>query len=334
MSKHTLTLPVMFALALALGCDEAKQVEGEARASAATPADAPVQASYTVAAKELELSAVAELIEREDVRDAESLEALINAEDSTIDVDIDKDGKRDFISVHEVTVDGQAKAELAADVEVEAQVEADGALTITGADGEQVRFELRAIPSSKVEVDVDAVELVSAEVEAQAVVIATVDIELQVEKKQVVVVASYAPTVVVVSDVEIEHRYVHHIELEHRDQHLVVVGSPFIAWVWLDVRPVYVGHVHLPPGHAKKLGLHWHHPGHGHGHHKHHKHGHGHGHADVHHDVHVEVHGHGGPDKIHIKTKGGPHGGKVHIKAKGGKPKGGKPKGKHGKGKH
>ncbi|HVI02461.1 MAG TPA: hypothetical protein VM869_27325 [Enhygromyxa sp.] len=325
MSKHTLTLPVIFALAASLGCDEPKQATDKTESETAT------QASYTLAAKELELAAVVELVEREDVRDAESLEALLNADDSTIDVDIDKDGKRDFVSVHEVTVEGEARAELAADVKVEAQAEEDGALTITGDDGQKVRFELRAIPSSKVEVEVESVEVVSAEVEAEAVTVATVDIELHAEKREVVVEASYAPTVVVVSEVEIEHTYVHHIELEHRHDHLVVVGAPFIAWVWIDVRPVYVGHVHLPPGHAKKLGLHWHHPGHGHGHHKHGHHGHhGHGGPDK---VHVEVHEHGGPDKVHVKVHddhGG--GGKVHFKAKGGhvKAKGGK----GGKGKH
>src|SRR5690606_34067913 len=178
--------------------------------------------------------------------------------------------------------------------------------TITGADGKKIRFELRAIPSSKVTVEAESAPELTAEVET--VVVATVDLELHAEQREVVVEASYAPDVVVVSEVEVEHTYVHRIELEHREDHLVVVGAPFVAWVWVDVRPVYVGHVHLPPGHAKKLGLHWHHPGHGHGHHKHGHHGHG--------DVHVDVHGHhGGPDKVHIKTHGGP--GKVHVKAKG-----------------
>src|SRR5690606_36371092 len=104
-------------------------------------------------------------------------------------------------------------------------------------------------------------------------------------------------------EVEVEHRYVHHIELEHRHDHLGVVGAPFIAWVWIDVRPVYVGHVHLPPGHAKKLGLHWHHSGHS----KHSGHGHGHGHHGGPSKIHVKSKGHGGPSKIHVKTKG--HGG-------------------------
>jgi hypothetical protein len=304
MAKSTLTLPVMLALVSPLlGCDEAKQVDAESSASA--------QAQYTVAAKDLELEAVVALVEREDVRDAASLEALINAEDSTIDIDIDKDGKRDFISVHEVAIAGEARAALAANAEVEAQADADGALTITGDDGQKVSFELRAIPSSKVVVESETVEVSVTEVEVEPVVVATVDVELHAEKQQVVVVASYAPTVVVVSDVEIEHTYVHHVELEHRHDHLVIVGAPFIAWVWLDVRPVYVGHVHLPPGHAKKLGLYWYHDGHhGHGHH-------GHG---GHHPAGVKVHGGGGPAKVHVKAKGG-GGGKVHVKAKGGKGK-------------
>jgi hypothetical protein len=304
MSKHTLSLPVIFALAASLGCDEAKQAEASTTASAST------QASYTVAAKDLVLADVVELVEREDVRDAESLEALINAEDSTIDVDIDKDGKRDFISVHEVTITAEPGAEPTADANIEAQAEADGALTITGEDGQKVRFELRAIPSSKVEVEVENVDIVSADVETETVVVATVDVELHAEKREVMIEASYAPTIVVVSEVEIEHTYVHHVALEHRHDHLVVVDAPFIAWVWLDVRPVYVGHVHLPPGHAKKLGLHWHHSGHGH--HGHH----GHGGPDK---VHVQVHdGHGGPDRIHVKAKPkGGHGGK----SKGGKGK-------------
>jgi hypothetical protein len=314
MSKPTFTLPAVLVLAL-LGCDEAKPVEAT-QVEVENTASLQANSQVTIAAKDLELAAVVEVIEREDVRDAESLEALINADDSTIDVDIDKDGKRDFISVHEVEIEGQAR--IAADAEVEAQIEDDGALTITGADGQKVRFELRAIPSSKVTVEADAEVLATAEVET--VVVATVDVELHTEQREVVVEARYAPEVVVVADVEVEHTYVHRIELEHRHDHLVVVGAPFIAWVWIDVRPVYVGHVHLPPGHAKKLGLHWHH--HDHGHPRHH--GHGHGGPDK---VHVKVHG-GGPDKVHVKVKGGGGPDKVHVKSKGG---GGKPKGGKGK---
>ncbi|MFO7564706.1 MAG: hypothetical protein R6X02_18830 [Enhygromyxa sp.] len=313
MSKSTLMLPALLVLAL-LACDDTKPVEAkqvEAKNTASLQADSQV----SIAAKDLELAAVVELIEREDVRDAESLEALINADDSTIDVDIDKDGKRDFVSVHEVEIAGGARAELEANAKVEATVEDDGALTITGEDGQKVRFELRAIPSSKVRVEAkpeaEAVELTSEELEAEAVLVATVDLELHAEQREVVIEASYAPELVVVAEVEVERRHVHQIELEHRSDHLVVVGAPFVAWVWIGHRPVYVGHVHLPPGHAKKLGLHWHHPGRGRGHGHH-------------------PHKHGGPDKVHVKVKG--DGGKVHVKSKGGK--GGKGKGgKGGKGK-
>lgn len=306
MSKHAYTLALAL---LALGCDEAKQAEAEGTAS--------LQANATITAKDFELATVVELVEREDVRDAESLEALLNAEDSTIRVDVDSDGTRDFIQVHEV---GEAGLAGSAKVEVEAEAEADGALRVAGKDGEKVTFELRVVPSSKVVLQVDPVE----PVEVETVVVATVNIELQEAEKRVVVEASYAPTIVVVSDVEVEHVYVHHVELEHRHDHWVVVGSPFVAWVWIDARPHYYGHVHLPPGHAKKLGLYWyggHHGGHGNGHGKGHWKGHG-GHHDVHHDVHHGGH-HGGPDKVHVKVKGGHGGGgKVHVKTKGGGGKG------------
>jgi hypothetical protein len=310
MSKPKLTLPAVLALAL-LGCDEAQPTEAK-QVEPEHPPTLQANTQVTIAAKDLQLAAIVELIEREDVRDAESLEALLNADDSEIDLDIDKDGKRDFIAVHEVEVEGSARAELAADTKVEAEVEDDGAVAITGADGQKVRFELRAIPSSKVTVEVESAPELTAEVETVSV--ATVDVELHTEQREVVVEARYASEIVVVSDVEVEHTYVHRIELEHRHDHLVVVGAPFIAWVWIGARPVYVGHVHLPPGHAKKLGLHWHHPGRGH---------HKHGGPDK---VHVKVHG-GGPDKVHVKSKSG--GGKTHVKVKSG-GKGGK----GGKGKH
>ncbi len=321
MSTRVRLLSATLALGSAvLGCDEAKQVEADGTAS--------VQANATtIAAKDFELAAVVELVEREDVRDAESLEALLNAEDSTIRVDVDDDGTRDFIAVHEV---GKARAEV--DAKVELAAEADGAVAVAGDDGEKVQFELRAIPSSKLEVETEAevVEL-AAEAETTSVVVATVDIELHTEAKEVVVEAHYAPTVTVVSDVELAHHYTHRVALEHRHDHLVVVGAPLLAWVWIDVRPVYVGHLHLPPGHAKKLGLHWNYDGH-HGHHDKtrvviHESGHG--------------HGHGGADKVGLKTKGG---GKAKTKAKTGsgkvevkvevKAKAKAKTGKGGKGKH
>jgi hypothetical protein len=300
MSKHAYTLALALLALECLGCDEAKQAEVDSTAS--------LQANTTIAAKDFELATVVELVEREDVRDAESLEALINAEDSTIHVDVDGDGTRDFIQVHEV---GEAGLAGSAKVEVKAEAEADGALRVAGKDGEAVHFELRVVPSSKVVVQVEEVE--PAEVET--VVVATVEVKLDEAEHRVIVEARYAPTVVVVSDVEVEHVYVHHIELEHRHDHWVVVGSPFVAWVWIDARPFYYGHVHLPPGQAKKMGLYWHGGHHGGGHGNGHWKGGGHGGGHGGH--------HAGPGKVHVKAKGGPSGG-------GGKSKGGK----GGKGKH
>jgi hypothetical protein len=298
MSNALRPSPIVLALSLVLcpgllGCDEAKQTEPEGPS-------ASLQAKTTITAESFDLATVVELVEREDVRDAESLEALINAEDSTIIVDIDGDGQRDFIQVHEV---GPARA-IVVGADADADVDpdpVDGALTVAGKDGQTVTFELRVVPSSKVEVEVEA--------EVTTVVVATVEVELHEVQREVVITASYAPTVVVVSDVHVEHRYVHRVELEHRHDHLVVVGAPFIAWVWIGSRPIYVGHVHLPPGHAKKLGLSWHHGGRG----PHHKGGPG-------HHTHVKVKsGGGGPDKVHVKSKGGPGGGgKVQVKTKGG----------------
>lgn len=304
------TLPLILGALILLACDESKPIVEEAKqVEVENTPSLQANTEIRIAAKDLELEAIVELIEREDVRDAESLEALINAEDSTIDIDIDHDGKRDFVAVHEVERARSARAEPSVDAKLEAEVEDDGALTVTGADGQKVRFELRAIPSSKVNVEAESAPELDAELET--VVVATVDVELHTEQREVVVEASYAPEVVVVADIEVERTVVHRIELEHRHDHLVVVGAPFVAWVWIDVRPVYVGHVHLPPGHAKKLGLHWHH--------HHHHHGHPH---------------HRGPDKVHVQVKakgGGPD--KVHVKTKGGPAKGGGPK-KGGKGKH
>lgn len=107
-------------------------------------------------------------------------------------------------------------------------------------------------------------------------------------------------------------RYVHRVGLEHRHDHLVVVGAPFFAWVWIDTRPVHLGHRHLPPGHAKRLGLAWHHGGRGHQGHNGQPGGSGKSHASV--KVKVKS-GNGGPDKVHIENKGGPR------RAKSGKPK-------------
>ncbi|MFV8749355.1 hypothetical protein ACNOYE_02260 [Nannocystaceae bacterium ST9] len=288
MSKHVCLPTTMFALTLlALACDEAKQVDGEA---------ASLRANTTIAAKDFELAALVALVERKDVRDAESLEALINAEDSTIQVDVDADGKRDFVQVREV-----GEVRLASTAKAKAEAETDGALKVAAADGEAVQFEFRAVPSSKLLLTVEPVEV-------ETVVLASLEVTLREADRQVVVEARYAPTVIVVAETEVEHVYVHHIELEHRHDHLVVVDAPFVAWVWIDARPLYVGHVHLPPGHAKQLGLYWYEPGHGHGH-GHHEH--------KHHDHHDHHDHHGGPDKIEIKVKSGHGGGK--MKFKGGK---------------
>jgi hypothetical protein len=306
-------IPILAATAsLAIGCEktEATDVSGSAAA----------QAQYTVKAEDVDLEAVVTLIEREDVRDAESVEALLNAEDSPIQLDVDADGERDFISVHEViearTTPSNTEATVAAGATVDVAVD----------DGATARFELRVVPSSTNTKPADVEVVVEHETEAPSVVVATLDFKVDVKAEAVIVEASYAPIVVIVEGSEIERVYVHEIHIQEHHDHHIVIAAPFVAWVWLGARPIYVGHHHLPPGHAKKLGLYWHGD---YGHHGYGGHG-GHG------NTHVKIKSKGGPSgggntQVKIKSKGGPSGGgntQVKVKSKGGGGGGGGGKGK------
>jgi hypothetical protein len=311
-SSHLL-IPI-FATTLALGCDKTEATE--------VSADAAVSANYTVKAEDLDLEAVVAVVEREDVRDAESVEALLNAEDSPVQLDVDEDGQRDFISVHEVV---EART---APTNTDAKVAAGSTIDVEVDDGATARFELRVVPSStNTATAVDVV--VEHEVEAPSVVVATIDFKVDVKAEAVIVEAAYAPAVIIVEGSEVERVYVHEIHIHEHHDHHIVVAAPFVAWVWLGARPVYVGHYHLPPGHAKHLGLHWTghvgHHGHGghHGHVSHHGHG-GHGGSG---NTHVKIKskgGGGGNTHVQIKSKGGGGGGNTHVKVKGKAGGGGK----------
>jgi hypothetical protein len=300
-------LPILAVVTLASACEKTEATQ--------TKAEGAFEAKYTVKAEEVDLQAVVTLIEREDVRDAESVEALLNAEDSPIQLDVDADGTRDFVSVREVEAVRSASGNVAAEVEGEAKID------VEVEDGATARFEVLVVPSSTLVVEKDVEVVVAQEAEAETVVVATLDFKVDVKAEAVVVEAAYAPVVVIAEGSEIERVYVHEIHIhEHHEGH-IVVAAPFVAWVWLGARPVYVGHYHLPPGHAKHMGLHWDHGHHGHdGHHGHH------GHVDgPHHgDTHVKIKsksGPGGPTQVKIKSKGGGGGGgnaQVKVKAKGG----------------
>jgi hypothetical protein len=286
-------LPIFAAVTFTSACDKTEAVSAEA--------------SYTVKAEDLNLAAMVALVEREDVRDAESVEALLNAEDSPVQLDVDADGQRDFVSVHEVvearTAPSNTEAELAAGATIDVEVE----------DGATARFEVRVVPSStNPATNVDVV--VEQQAEAPSVVVATMDFKVDVKAEAVIVEASYGPVVVIVEGSEIERVYVHEIHIhEHHEDH-IVVAAPFVAWVWLGARPIYVGHHHLPPGHAKQLGLVWHDDYSYHGSHG------GHGNTQV------KIKSKGGPSgggntSVKIKSKGGPSGGgntSVKVKSKGG----------------
>lgn len=260
--------PALLGLLLSSGCDAPPaMVEAEAHVEVPEP---PTMASYTVAAADFDLAATMALVEREDVKSAAELEVIINAEDSPIVVDVDRDGVRDFIQVYEVGAPAQGHA----------------------------TFEFRAVAPPLPSVSASASASIAAE--PHFVTLATAEFSLDAATQVVTIEGRYAPVVV---DVQPE------VTIVRRVEHTVIVGAPFFAWLWVDVRPVYVGHVHLPPGHAKKLGLGW----------KVHHHHHGVGpglHMDMGHRGHAKVKhkGHGGHAKF--KAKGhAPHG-KVSIKAK------------------
>jgi hypothetical protein len=298
-----LSIPILVST-LATGCDKTEAVDVSGSAAAG--------AQYTVKAEDLDLQAVVALVEREDVRDAESVEALLNAEDSSIQLDVDEDGERDFISVREVAEVRSTPSN------TDTKVAAGSTVNVEVDDGATARFELRVIPSSTNNKTADVEVVVEHEPEAPSVVVATLDFKVDVKAEAVIVEASYAPVVVIVEGSEIERVVVHEIHIhEHHDDH-IVVAAPFVAWVWLGARPVYVGHYHLPPGHAKHLGLDWHH---GHG-----GHGNAHGGHGGHGNTHVKIKSKGGPSgggntQVKIKSKGGPSGGgntHVKVKSKGG----------------
>lgn len=309
--SHLLIIPILAATTtLATGCDKTEAVDVSGSASG--------EAQYTVKAEDLDLQAVVALVEREDVRDAESVEALLNAEESPVQLDVDADGQRDFVSVREVVEVRTAPSNL------DAKVETGSRIDVEVDDGATARFELLVIPSSTSTVVADVDVVVEQEAEAPSVVVATLDFKVDVKAEAVIVEASYAPVVVIVEGSEIERVYVHEIHIhEHHDDH-IVIAAPFVAWVWLGARPIYVGHYHLPPGHAKHLGLEWH------GDYGHHGHGGSFGHGG-HGNTQVKIksnggHGGGGNTQVKIKSKGGGGGGntQVKIKSKGGGGGGGK----------
>lgn len=264
-------VPALLGLAAASGCDApAAEMAVEARADVPEP---PTMAAYTVAAADFDLEATLALVERKDVESAAELEVILNADDSPIRVDVDRDGARDFIQVHEVAPPARGRA----------------------------TFEFRAVASASAHLEADAT----------FVTLATADFELDPATRVVTIEGRYAPVVV---DVRPEVTVVRHFEPS------VVVAAPFFTWLWVGGRAEYVGHVHLPPGHAKKVGLAWtvhHGPVHAHvrGHGHAHVRGHGHGHAHGPLVVHVHGHGHAhGPLLVQVRGHGHVHGpGHLHV---------------------
>lgn len=195
----------------------AKEAKGEAAVEAGLAAEAG--AEVTIEPASFDLAAVSTVVKEGEIESAAELEVIVNDEARGYNrIDIDADGKIDHVQVVEVEVEGEAKADVEADVVLE----------------------LRVIPSSKIEVE-------------HAVTFATVSFVRHPVNPEVEIRASYTA---VVHQPEV-HVYTHVVPVRI-DAGVIVGGSVFLSWVYAVERPVYVGvyvvddHGHwIPPGHVK-----------------------------------------------------------------------------------
>ena len=192
-------------------------------------------------AASLQLQAVVELVKGETVADAKALEVMLNDPESKLNaVDLDDDGETDFVEV------------------------------VESRKGEQTILELRAIPSSKKDQDVDKV----------AVVVATVVLHVE-DQEKIIIHATY--TEQLEHDVAV-HVYHHEQPAVYEGDVLVVNSGCFFHYVFVHEHEVYLGHHHhlviieAPHHYPVKYKKHKKHKKHkGHKGHKGHGHGHGHG---------------------------------------------------------
>lgn len=217
-------------LVLSLGCDSGPPASGQAEVKQAAAVDAKVEARADVAAAaqagtavavavpplkavadveaalgkqivvraaDLELAALADLLARGEVKSALELELLLNAPGAAAHrVDLDADGALDYLQVVEVRADGA------------------------------VHFELRAIPSSKVDVSLAVLVATLATIRAEA-------------EGAVKVVASYGAAVAGGAEVRVER--VLKASFEGGAVALAEPGAgAFVAWTFDPVRPAYV----------------------------------------------------------------------------------------------
>ncbi len=220
MRTARMILPVVAALVLAAGCDSAAEGKAEAEAAADVEAKGEVRAEadaevgvaddvadrakavaegtaaieVEVKADMLDLDASVDLIKSGKVKDARELEKRLNSPKSKLaNIDIDGDGIIDFIQVVEVR------------------------------EGDDINFELRVIPSTKMDAE-------------YAVTVATIAVVSDKSASKVTVRATYT-AVVEHHDVYV---YEYAVPATWEGDVIVVADAPFFGWVY-GSHDVYVG---------------------------------------------------------------------------------------------
>lgn len=215
----TITYTVL-ALCAVGGCDKPVEVEQ-------SPAPTPAQAEASLAVdSRIDLEAVVARVSSGEVSSAAELEAELDA-DAVARVDLDADGKRDELRIVERRVD-------------------KGAV-----------FEIRAVPSSKVDVEVEA-----------APVVAQVELDARAEAGTAVARASWSASFAAVAKVDakasVEHTFTGVVVGAEGRMHVEAEANAFVVWAFRPARPVYVAEVFVihdvdppaadpcwPPGHCK-----------------------------------------------------------------------------------
>lgn len=190
--------------------DLAADIKADAKAELPVPTlksvaevEAALGAAIELRAADLDLSGVLDLLARGELRSAAELELFLNAPGGAAHrIDIDADGKLDYLQVVELRVDGD------------------------------IRFELRAIPSSKLDLDL-------------AVLVATVaTVRLEAEGA-IKLIASYSPAVAGGAEFKAEHSF----EATFKPDAVLLVDASagaFVAWAIDLERTAHVS-AHLSP---------------------------------------------------------------------------------------
>ena len=203
MNLAKLIAPVCLPLVLSLGaCDAAAPDEPD------TAIAAPALETGTTAGS-FQLQAIVELVKGEAVADAAALEIKINDPEAKLNaVDVDEDGKIDFVEVIELHESGKTS------------------------------LQFRAIPSSKT---TQAGKLEKgASAKKVGVVIATIELEIQSEKT-LVIHATYTEHITHEVDVHVYH---HEEPVIYEGGVIVVSDACFYHYVFVLEHEAYHGHHH------------------------------------------------------------------------------------------